>query len=820
MDDNDSNFVNRLDELEKLRSYFPPVSSKASCVFLVSPSGLGKSSLTNKLVSQFTEDLIKTVIIDPNIRDKAETSAMFGGYFIQKCAQEISKVDKDSFTLFLKKRRWQTAQDKKMSDIIRNYPSIKSIYSFATDYIERVFSSGEYSPESQLASSDELAITICKEYVTYYTQTFSTILIIREAQHLDGESLDFFFKLKNKLDNCSLMFEYTSESYSFSSDHQKIILRNLQTISNAYIFDLLRLDKNHLEHVLRQNLNGDYTISSEYYLKWDGNLRTISELKYRIGIGKPLINNKDFKLELPDLTTQLKDHINQLNRNQKLILVCLDVHQEPINNDFLNEIFISNNLNLFDDDFKESVDLLNQLHKFIIIENGHISLENEDISGAIRNISGGVGLRAMSITYLRDAYIEKIRDKDFLLIPLSTCIRKAFKFCSLTNDASGLLSIINSLSEQIVKSNDQTVFVDIIVKSIIPNKQLFSEDKFELLSWAAKTAYKIGDFESVVLILNDFWRKSLELTLLYLFSLMDIGKHEDLKADLIEAKELWVSTEANAYLTLINGIFNRTINHKNNAHQVFVDISSSTFPIPRGFALRFLETVTEFPLATKSVLESAEVFRSCGVTHSEAFSRLASAMHLSRSGHAEDAIFQINLADHLLANVVREVHTSLNNRAASMLLSDIPNFNDCIKFLRLAFAKMKDDYSETVILTNLAIAYWQSGNIQKACDYIDSALLILEDPDFNDKDIYWGVNFNAFHIYNACKLYDKAQVCFSYARRENSVPIIYPEYWKFRFDLQSSLPSKKFNHMLSKDYHPLFLSHWQVECEAMSELTG
>jgi len=820
MGENNSNFVNRLDELEKLSSYFPPVSSKSSCVFLVSPSGLGKSSLTNKLVGQFTEDLIKTVIVDPNIRDKAETSAMFGGYFIQKCAQEISKVDKESFELFLKKRRWQTAQDKKISDIIRNYPSIKSIYSFAADYVERVFSSGDYSPESQLASSDELAITICKEYVTYYTQTFTTVLIVREAQHLDGESLDFFFKLKNKLNNCSLMFEYTSENYSFSSNHQKIILRNLQTVSNAHIYELLRLEKDHLELVLRKNLNGDYTISSEYYLKWDGNLRTISELKYRISIGKPLIDNKDFKLELPDLTTQLKDHIDQLNRNLKLILVCLDVHQEPINYDLLSKVFISNNLNLLNNDFEESIDSLNQLHKFILIENDHLSLENEDISGAIRNITGGAGLRAMSISYLRDAYIKKIRDKDFLLIPLSTCIRKAFKFCSLTNDASGLLSIINSLSEQIIKSNDQTVFVDIIVESIIPNEQLFSEDKLELLFWAAKVAYKIGDFESVVLILKDFWQKTLELTLLYLFSLMDVGKHEDLKVNLIEAEELWISKEANAYLTLISGIFNRTINNKNRAHQIFIDISNSTFPIPRGFALRFLETVTEFPSATKNVLDSAEVFKNCGVAHSEAFSRLASAMHLSRSGHAEDAIEQINLADHLLVNVVREVHTSLNNRAASMLLSDDPNFDDCIKFLRLAFSKMKDDYSETVILTNLAIAYWQSGNIQKACDSISSALLILEEPDFNDKDIYWGVNFNAFHIYNTCKLYEKAQICFSYAKSENSIPIIYPEYWKFRFDLQSPLPSKKFNHMLSKDYHPLFLSHWQVECEAMSELTG
>jgi tetratricopeptide (TPR) repeat protein len=818
MDDNNSNFVNRLAELEQLSSYFPPVSPKASCVFLVSPSGLGKSSLTNKLVSQFTDELFKTVIVDPNIRDKAETSAVFGGYFIQKCAQEISKVDKESFSLFLKRRRWQTAQDKKISDIIRNYPSIKSIYSFAADYVERVFSSGEYSPESQLASSDELAITVCKEYVTYYAQIFPTIFIIREAQHLDGESLDFFFKLKNEFDNCSLMFEYTSESYSFSSDHQKIILRNLQTISNAHIFELLQLNKEHLEHVLRRNLNGDYSISSEYYLRWDGNLRTISELKYRIGIGKPLINSKDFILELPDLTTQLKDHINQLNRNQKLILVCLDVHQEPINNDLLNKVFISNNLNLLDDDFEESVNLLNQLHKFVLIENEHISLENEDISGAIRDIFGSVGLRVMALTYLRDAYIEKIRDKDFLLIPLSTCIRKVFKFCSLTNDASGLLSIINSLSEQIVNSNDQTIFVDIVVESIIPSKQLFAEDKFELLSWAAKTAYKIGDFESVVLILNDFWRESLELTLLYLFSLMDIGKHDDLETDLIEAKKLWNSAEANAYLTLINGIFNRTTNHKDSAHQLFVDISNSKFPIPRGFALRFLETVTEFPSATRSALESAEVFKSCGVPHSEAFSRLASAMHLSRSGCAEDAIIQINLADNLLANVVREVHTSLNNRAASLLLGDTPNFNDCIKFLRLAFAKMKDDYSETVILTNLAITYWQSGNIQKACDSISSALLILEEPDFNDKDIYWGVNFNAFHIYNACKLYEKAQICFSYAKKVNSVPIIYPEYWKFRFDLQSTPPSKKFNHMLSKNYHPLFLSHWQVECEAMSEL--
>jgi len=78
----------------------------------------------------------------------------------------------------------------------------------------------------------------------------------------------------------------------------------------------MRLKRDHLEALLRRYATGDIVLDLRFSLHWDGNLRSVVELKFHAGIGRKIHDAADIRNSLADLQGQLNEHLNLLNRGQ------------------------------------------------------------------------------------------------------------------------------------------------------------------------------------------------------------------------------------------------------------------------------------------------------------------------------------------------------------------------------------------------------------------------------------------------------------------------------------------------------------------------
>src|ERR1700726_489458 len=161
-------FVDRKQELAALFELLPPKCLTSSIVIIRSPSGFGKSCLTDHLLPKVSDSGVWPTVVDPNIRAKSGDLKIYDGYFLQRAAFDLSARNAASgeysnLRSFLKTRRWRTAKEKKLSDLIRDIPSARSLYSIFVDYLQRLSGKGRFSPEEVVASDRRDAIRICSD---------------------------------------------------------------------------------------------------------------------------------------------------------------------------------------------------------------------------------------------------------------------------------------------------------------------------------------------------------------------------------------------------------------------------------------------------------------------------------------------------------------------------------------------------------------------------------------------------------------------------------------------------------------------------------
>jgi len=87
-----------------------------------------------------------------------------------------------------------------------------------------------------------------------------------------------------------------------------------------HILDLVKLEKHHVESLLRRYIAEDIRVIGEFFLSWDGNLRSVMEWRYSVSIAHCPQNPKALAGPIVALTAQLQNHIKELSQTNKLIL--------------------------------------------------------------------------------------------------------------------------------------------------------------------------------------------------------------------------------------------------------------------------------------------------------------------------------------------------------------------------------------------------------------------------------------------------------------------------------------------------------------------
>jgi len=790
-------------------------------VIIVAPSGFGKSTLTDQLLRRAV--VPNFALVDPNIRQKSGDARVYDGFFVQKCAQELSARSQGrnlpSFPRFLKERKWRTVREKSHTDVVRKYPSPSNLYDLVIGYLDRLLGKRDFGSEALLSSDAAHAVTICREYVEFVCKDDETLLIIREAQHIDHESLRFFLQNNRDLQHQYLIVEYTSEKGHFDPDHQKILLRELLDHPNAHIMELMRLEKHHLETLLRMYAASDVALSSDFSLNWDGNLRSVVELKFRAGIGRKVHNAADIQNSLSDLQGQLNEHFNMLNKRQKLMLALVLVHVEAIHYQTMLNVAARIDQHATAPDLEDDLMSLINVHGFLELNHGFVRLQNEDISMAIGQNTAFGGLIALANRELRDYYLELIDRNDYTVTGMPMAVRQALSLCAKTRDITATLRIVKELSGVIRQTNDQSIYVDAIAEAIADKQNLFQAEHEELVDWAAELAYDAADYKRAANLL-----KSLPVLNLYQAAMLaccaqELGEHDFALMILRKGRPSWKGKDSQLLADLIEMTTVRDMGDEARAKDIldniYSDPTAKSSPI-FGYALRFYEMLLEFPESTPFILESASWFEHHGLINAEAYSRLSGAVLLARAGRTEDALGFLQRATKLLKGEVRDQYTVLNNKAVVAMLVPHPDFTKCVFWLSAGIRVCRNDYADVVLLNNLAIAKCQLGLISDALECVDRMLSILKEPTFGDRDIFWGACFNAMLVFERAGQKSRAEEMRVLPRavaRSNE----YSPYWEYRFGLRPDV-DERYQYLLKFEYHPLYLSHWLIELEGLKLL--
>lgn len=815
-------FVNRKDEMQFLKANIIE-SSDSSFIIIRSPSGYGKSRLTSNFCQFAKKDGYICCIIDPDIQENVENIKLHSGFFIQKCAEQLSFLAESSTTIwnsikyFAKRRRKKALKELNWGKLFEEMPSFESLYKKVVALFCWFFGKGKYNPQLLLTSDDPKAIIFCSEYIEDVLRN-NIILIIREAQHIDIYSLNYFIRIYSLLKN-NIIIEYTSETENFHYLHEKHIIKYLTPQKNVYIYDLVRFSYDHLKYLL---LNSKYTtvpLTVDIYNKWNGNLRSVAEMRFKVGIVRTINNEADFSNCFLNLNEEIVNHFSSLTAMQKIIITICIVHIESINKYILIDILYKFFQHSSMSEIENEINSLVRHHKFLSEFCCYYKIDNETIVDGVRLAPGWISLEKIAETKLRDFYYEITYSKNNF-IGIGQALRQLFRLCVKTQDISGLLEIIDRLSSEIQISHDQAMFVGLIVEAVTSEQNFYIQYYTPLILWAAELAYSIGNWaisEKLFSILN---KPDSVSKIFYACAMQEIGKHDEalnLAANIINtAKTVNERLAAELIVVLVHGCRG---NHKMVRSKLLSIINDDSFADSYllGYAYRFFEITDNCFNYIKSLEKSIIYFEKFGLLKSKAYSQAALAVVVARKGNSKYAYQLIHSALAQLKNEIHDKHLLLNNQAVIELLSEEPDFALCTKILSEAIRYTGDDFSEAVILSNLSLAYWKSGDIQIAQNCTEKVLRIVAAPDFADRDIFWGLCFNSSLIYDALGMEERSaevkQIPFKSGRSEVSNF----DYWSYRYG-NSTTPPELYTHLVKFPYHPLYLSHWLLEMDGLNLL--
>lgn len=819
-------FVNRGAELRYLLNCLNKRNDLPSLVVIRAPHGFGKSSLTDILSNAGQAHSLDFCIVDPSIRGKAGLAIVYDGFFLQRIAEKLSQMADSHLVVwpslgsFLKERRMTSVATKDKKDILSELPSLKHGYKVLYDYAARAFSFGRFSPEKLLSSDSADAIAICTAYAEYILETYPVVLVLREVQHIDLHSLRSILLLSESLPGPDLILEYTSESNQFEPEHQKLILQLAAKRQDLELLDLVQLEANHLEYLIRQNVTSDFKLSSDYYLSWNGNLRSVVEMKFQTGVARHLTSKTQVVQALSNLTDSVIDHIASLSTDESIVLAIVLSNVESIDLTTVCSVVSRINPRTSQTQIARSISTLENTHSFLKVAAESISIRSDTVALAVRKVPIMLSKIALAETALRDFYKKSLESRGFESKGLSLALRQYFRLCAQTKDRVGLYAAISLLTEEIRNAQDQTMYIEVVTSAIDANPELYINGHDELIEWAAEVAYDVSDWARAEKLMKMKGHQNAYSRLMRACALQEIGKHEEALSLIATVRQGKVSLQSLLAANLVEAlIFGVQGEHKKTRYLLNEVINDELYSESAlvGYAYRFFEIVDGIEDGLQKLMASIDWFDKHELYKSKAYSQLPAAILLARSGDISGARKLIVEAREYLSNEVRDQHIILNNHCAVELLSDNPDLLSCRDELIYALRFVSDDFSELTILTNLGLIYLGLNELDESEDCANKCLAILIHHDFADTDIYWPVCFNISIIFEALGKGLKRNEMLNYPY-ENARPRTDDlAYWNYRFGSSKNFPESH-QFLASRRWHPVYLSHWLIDTEGLNLL--
>lgn len=820
--DDEINFVNRIEELDALLKRIHPLSASNTITFLRSPSGYGKTRLTDRLIEAVSADGPTCIVVDPSIRSKSRSDRVYAWFFVQRGAEPAAvrknngKTHIRTFAQFLRRSQYSRINWKHVYENLKEIISLSKISKFVLEFLENLTKSGRYSPDTLLQDDGRFATELAQDYVLNLTDYGPTVFVVRECQNIDPESLRFFLTLGEKAAGLAVILEYTTPENRFSPDHEKIILDTVSAECSLVIFDLMRLNLKEFRSLLRKYVQADRKIETAAELSWDGNLRIVKELKYRLMIGSSLDASNPFLLP-----ATIKQNLELLPKRRKTILAVIASHVEAIRINTLFSIMQQIEPKLTSQKLNSELKHLAEKEKYIQIDKV-VALADEDLTEAIVSSDKMKPLIFLAEARLREFYLDVVKGGKFTGLPLPIALRQAIALCARTGDIVALQGLIETLDSSVMQAVDQTLYVNIVAGAILSREDFSGNERRKIIDWAVAAAYEVADYPTTVSLLETITDLNLYEMAVLACCFGEMNRHTEVLELARQLKASGDKTDSDTALIaeLIECASLFALGSKKEALELHTalrfDGDFSKSPL-FGFVLRYTEIVRDFPHCTADVLESAERLKENDFLKSASYSQLAGAMHLAYAGRISEARRLVLDAETNLLSHVRDRQIIFNNSVVVDLLSDEPNLAKCLEKLNTALFTVRDEFSRLTLHNNRLICFRLQKDFNQASHCAGIIESILKSPDFGNRDVFWTVCFNVCGFFEEIGDSGNSEKFKSLLLNLDLKDSCYENYWKVRFGF-GDYAEPEFDFLLRFNYHPAYLSHWVIDFEGLSVL--
>ena len=805
-----SGFINRKTELALFKREFATTSRERNrVIFLVAPSGFGKSEFTEKLIADVHRAVAVKVRIPANIEGDAPFIRELGGELNRLSRARAPIISAADFLRGVKSSRVARMHDSSLlhdsgSDRLglRIGPAIARIY-------DRKSNTGEYDFELLLRDSSPQSLLKVFEYVRYVFTQQALCLAIENVQVIDNTSERMLQDILSEPRGHFIILEFTpgkSAVHDVSDLEKRFSGRGSETKTVR----LQPLSADEIVH--RAGIRLDPDTTAELYANFDGNLKNLTDFI--------LVRQTSTGLAGTVTGPSLENGTAELVRSQrsaaKIVLALIVAHRSNVSHEALRSLYVHS------PQFREThIDVERALadlehNQLIRSDRGRIEPDHDSVAAEVdKSLSD-----QLTLAYRAWAsyYREKLETRDFGESSRDQVLDHLFSFYART-DPSKLQPLLGDIRLAAL-SSFTLKRAEMLLQRVEDSLAGFdtSLPYHQALRWQlVDTYYDGGLYDRALGALHRVRTKPMRRTVMHAAILDRVDRHPE-AIRLIRGA---LSTTARRHdsfelsLKLIEMICYRSMNDYAACERVYAEIGSipqyKTLP-EYGFYLRNAEIVLPVAESIPLLEESVARFESLGNDSAEAQSRIALGMELIRLGRLDQAEMQLDRAEALLAERRLDWHIIYNNRAVLMMYRGKVDFQAVDELLRKAYLTANIAFDRVAIDNNRLAAHAMAGDDTFCLSLIESLEGTARDMA---EEVLLCVTLYNISVYHGRRGDTDQQA--RYLSMSRQCGNDWPAYWANRYDDTPITADPAAKYLAQFPFDLVLLSTWHIEVSNFGE---
>lgn len=790
-------FVNRITELEEFGRRVGTKREGPLALFLVAPSGVGKSRFLAEAALSYRDPRMIRVRVRRSHRGRYEN-----GFFLlqtaaalHNAAESIDEIPtlaafNSNITKYLNiEDIGLEATDEFMQDL--DLPFINQIKTL----IERQLSIGRFKPRALLGPNQAAGVSYLKLYVRTILESFPVALILENAHLMDEDALIFFSDTIDWPDTALVICEFTrledapngTTCWSIGELAEEFERAGFDISTMA----LTPLEFNHYKEIATQKGIGDTPHLREAYSREGGNIRAIYDLS--------AIVRFDPSVKIDRATARIA--LNALPRDQRFFAVALAVHDDPVPPQRLEAFHAAMDQRGPAPATTREAQIALQIADIISVDEQGAALAHDTLSKAITDDSDPALLALARSVWAQVYRSSSLEENEWL---------RLLRLLAEQGDAGGLDKALGNFLGEARRAH----FKDELVETLTMAGRTFADEtrlrasplNQEVLRRIASILFEIEEYEEVEGI-----KAALELPVLRA-RLLDAAlldrcdeANEAIALAVPMAEDASLSIEDRLGFALVAIASFASLQRHDEAHLLYRAIVAVP-GVAKVSLYPYLIRMTDIFLGLRDSLEpirrSIELFSCRGDVHEAAHSRNAYGMQLARLGRLDEAKTEFSTADEALSLSSVDQAQILNNKAALRLMYADAGETTAL-YLTLSRDLVRRPFDQVVVALNFAVMASIRG-AASADDAHASADKILSDAGLPDLGLRRTFAWNKSQWLKDRGDENGAAAALNIAKK---LAMTHSELWRFRL-FAEPIKTSDYAFQTNQKFHAPLLSKW------------